>query len=198
MRDAYRKIIFPQIDEFSPDIIFISAGFDAHKRDEMNFGYVGMIEEDYEWLTGNIVKLANKHCSGRVVSVLEGGYKIHGGIVSPFCRSVDRHVNALRVGANSKEKYSGEEMAFESTWERGVVEEKEAKRVAKVEKKRKLLEAMLAAKEAEGGEGGGDGGDGGDGGGGGDGEGEGGSPRKRRRANVDYAALDEEMRAKGQ
>ena len=44
-RDAWRKTVFPQLDEFSPDLIFISAGFDAHKKDEMNFGYVGMIEE---------------------------------------------------------------------------------------------------------------------------------------------------------
>jgi acetoin utilization deacetylase AcuC-like enzyme len=48
----------PYLVEFKPDIIFISAGFDAHKRDNMNFGYVGMIEEDYEWLTEQLVKVS--------------------------------------------------------------------------------------------------------------------------------------------
>ena len=46
-RYAYRKNILPRLMEFNPDLIFVSAGFDAHKRDEMNFGYVVMVEEDY-------------------------------------------------------------------------------------------------------------------------------------------------------
>lgn len=79
-------------------MIFISAGFDAHRRDSLNFGYVGMIEEDYEWVPEQLVKVANACCEGRVVSVLEGGYKIHGGIVSPFARSVTSHVRGLVDG----------------------------------------------------------------------------------------------------
>ena len=53
----------------------------------MNFGYVDMVEEEYEWLTIQLVKVANSCCSGRIVSVLEGGYKIHGGIMNylTFC-----------------------------------------------------------------------------------------------------------------
>jgi acetoin utilization deacetylase AcuC-like enzyme len=43
--------------DFDPDLIFISAGFDAHKKDTMNFGYVGMIEDDYEWVTEQLVKV---------------------------------------------------------------------------------------------------------------------------------------------
>ncbi len=58
LRDAYRKTILPYLVEFNPDIIFISAGFDAHKRDTMNFGYIGMIEEDYEWVTEQLVKVS--------------------------------------------------------------------------------------------------------------------------------------------
>lgn len=58
----------------------------------MNQGYVGMVEDDYEWLTQQIVKVANVCCQGRVISVLEGGYKVHGGVVSPFARSVAAHV----------------------------------------------------------------------------------------------------------
>ena len=57
LRDAYRKTILPYLVEFNPDIIFISAGFDAHKKDTMNFGYVGMLEEDYEWVTEQLVKV---------------------------------------------------------------------------------------------------------------------------------------------
>lgn len=53
----------------------------------------GLVEEDYEWITRLLVRLANTHCSGRVVSVLEGGYKIQGGVVSAFARSVAAHVS---------------------------------------------------------------------------------------------------------
>ena len=52
-------------------ISIISAGFDVHRKETMNFGYVGMIEEDYEWLTKQLVKVAYSCCSGRIVSVLE-------------------------------------------------------------------------------------------------------------------------------
>ena len=52
-------------------------------------------EEDYGWLTNEIVKVANTVCNGRVISVLEGGYRIHGKTVSPFGRSVAAHVMAL-------------------------------------------------------------------------------------------------------
>jgi len=197
-RDAWRKTVFPQVDEFSPDIIFISAGFDAHKKDEMNFGYVGMIEEDYKWLTANIVKLANKHCSGRVVSVQEGGYRLFGGPISPFARSVEAHVEGLREGANSSEKYSAEEMEFESQWERETVEEKERARVAKVEKKRLMMEAMLQQQQREVA---GTAPENVDAHVGGATNGFEESPRKRRRGNggsVDYAQLDAEMRARGE
>jgi acetoin utilization deacetylase AcuC-like enzyme len=71
----------------------------------MNFGYVGMVEDDYEWVTEQLVKVANTCCNGRIVSVLEGGYKIHGGIVSPFARSVASHVRGLVDGGRSRELY---------------------------------------------------------------------------------------------
>lgn len=54
----------------------------------------GLVEEDYEWVTRHLVRIANTHCDGRVVSVLEGGYKIQGGLVSAFARSVASHVRA--------------------------------------------------------------------------------------------------------
>ena len=134
LRDTYRKKILPHLREFDPDIIFISAGFDAHKRDTMNFGYVGMVEDDYEWVTEQLVKIANTCCNGRIVSVLEGGYKIHGGIVSPFARSVASHVRALTDGGRSRELYDPEDCKWESQFERHVVEERERKRQQKQER----------------------------------------------------------------
>jgi len=133
LRDSYRKNILPHLVEFNPDMIFISAGFDAHKRDSMNFGYVGMVEEDYEWVTEQLVKVANKCCNGRIISVLEGGYKIHGGIVSPFARSVASHVRALVEGGNSRELYDKEEADWEGKFEREIVEDRERKRLFRME-----------------------------------------------------------------
>lgn len=76
-------------------MIFISAGFDAHKKDEMNHGYIALIEDDYEWVTAQLVQVANTCCQGRVVSVLEGGYAIKGRYLSPFAKSAAAHVRAL-------------------------------------------------------------------------------------------------------
>jgi len=134
MRDSYRKDIIPYLLEFNPDIIFISAGFDAHKKDSMNFGYVGMVEDDYEWLTEQLVKVANTCCNGRVISVLEGGYKIHGGIVSPFARSVASHVRALVDGGSSRALYDLQEAEWESRFELEMVVERERKRRQRMEK----------------------------------------------------------------
>ena len=131
LRDAYRKNVLPSLLEFDPDMIFISAGFDAHRKDTMNFGYVGMLEEDYEWITEQLVKVANTCCNGRIVSALEGGYKIHGGIVSPFARSVASHVRALVDGGSSRELYDKDEAEWESQYEKHMIEEKEKKRQMK-------------------------------------------------------------------
>ncbi|GAB4814038.1 hypothetical protein N2152v2_001084 [Parachlorella kessleri] len=94
-RRAWRDKILPALVNFRPDIIFVSAGFDAHKKDEINFRYVGVTERDYEWLTDQLVQVANRCCEGRLVSALEGGYRIQGGLVSAFARSVAAHVRAL-------------------------------------------------------------------------------------------------------
>lgn len=94
-RRSWRDKILPELVSFDPDIIFISAGFDAHKKDEMNSGFIGLVEADYDWVTREIIKVANRCCEGRVVSVLEGGYKIGGRFVSAFARSVATHVRAL-------------------------------------------------------------------------------------------------------
>lgn len=100
-RRAWRDKILPELVSFNPDIIFVSAGFDAHKKDEMNSGFIGLVEADYDWVTREIVKVANYCCNGRVVSVLEGGYKIGGRFISAFARSVATHVRALGNSSNA-------------------------------------------------------------------------------------------------
>lgn len=134
IRDSYRKQILPNLLNFDPDIIFISAGFDGHRRDTMNYGYVGMVEEDFEWLTDQLVRVANTCCNGRIVSVLEGGYRIHGGIVSPFARSVASHVRSLVEGGHSRELYDKVEAEWDSKYERRMVEERERKRQLRLER----------------------------------------------------------------
>jgi acetoin utilization deacetylase AcuC-like enzyme len=69
-------------------LIFISAGFDAHREDDL--GQLGMTEADYRWVTEQLLQLANRHCQGRIVSCLEGGYNL-----SALGRSVEAHLRAL-------------------------------------------------------------------------------------------------------
>eukprot|EP00775_Hariotina_reticulata_P004555 gene4555-4807_t len=101
-RRAWRDKVLPALVNFKPDLILVSAGFDAHKKDEINFRYIGVTEADYEWLTDQIVQVANRCCNGRVVSVLEGGYNINGGIVSAFARSVAAHEVVVEVVVGSR------------------------------------------------------------------------------------------------
>lgn len=56
-RDVYRNDILPKLAAFKPDLILVSAGFDAHKKDSINFGYIGLLEEDYEWVTQQLVQV---------------------------------------------------------------------------------------------------------------------------------------------
>lgn len=73
-REAWENIVFPRVDAFAPELIIISAGFDAHKDDPL----AGMMLEvdDFTWITRRICALADLHCQGRVVSALEGGYDL--------------------------------------------------------------------------------------------------------------------------
>ena len=77
--------VLPRLAEFSPDLILISAGFDAHQKDTINWGYLSLTEDDYEWVTRQLVKVANATCGGRIVSVLEGGYRIQVGARTCVC-----------------------------------------------------------------------------------------------------------------
>lgn len=145
-RDAYRRHIFPRVDRFNPDLILISAGFDAHKTDSMNWGFLGLIEDDYAWLTRNVVALANKCCEGRVVSLLEGGYNIQGGPISAFARSVTAHVDAL--SQNTGAKWNEDDAIWESEHENKMSRERERRRLLKQAKERQEEAAAAAAAAA--------------------------------------------------
>lgn len=73
-RAAWSEKIFPELDKFAPELIFISAGFDAHKNDPL--AQINLEDDDFGWITREIVKAADRHCGGRIVSVLEGGYDL--------------------------------------------------------------------------------------------------------------------------
>ena len=90
-REAMEVAILPRIDAFAPDLVIISAGFDAHRRDPL--GNLNLVEADYVWATRKLMELAQKHCGGRIVSVLEGGYDLEG-----LARSVAAHVTTLMEG----------------------------------------------------------------------------------------------------
>ncbi len=79
---------FADIDAFAPELILVSAGFDAHAEDPL--AQIKLHESDYTWITEELVKLADKHCGGRIVSMLEGGYNL-----SALGRSVVAHIKAL-------------------------------------------------------------------------------------------------------
>ncbi len=89
-RTSYTRAIFPQLKAFAPDLIMISAGFDAHKDDPL--AALNLTEEDYGWITEELVKIADKHCNGKIVSTLEGGYNLEA-----LKSSVCAHINALNT-----------------------------------------------------------------------------------------------------
>ncbi|HET7401133.1 MAG TPA: histone deacetylase family protein [Usitatibacter sp.] len=88
LQEAFEYIWQPRLDEFEPEMVFISAGFDAHRADEM--ANLRWIENDYRWITRRIVDTAERHARGRVVSCLEGGYHLFH-----LARSVAAHVREL-------------------------------------------------------------------------------------------------------
>jgi acetoin utilization deacetylase AcuC-like enzyme len=88
MRKAVSTCWIPALERFKPQMIFVSAGFDAHRDDGL--ANLTWTENDYAWLTHRIVAQANLHAQGRVVSVLEGGYDL-----AALARSVEQHVREL-------------------------------------------------------------------------------------------------------
>ncbi len=88
VREMFADLLLPRLDAFKPEMIFISAGFDAHREDEL--GQLGLVEDDYAWITQQIVEIANRHAQGRIVSCLEGGYALQA-----LARSVEVHIRVL-------------------------------------------------------------------------------------------------------
>jgi acetoin utilization deacetylase AcuC-like enzyme len=87
-KEAFDKHWLPALESFKPQMIFISAGFDAHKEDLL--GGMALVEADYTWMTRGLMQVAARHSQGRVVSMLEGGYNL-----SARGRSAVAHVRAL-------------------------------------------------------------------------------------------------------
>ena len=94
-RAAFSHQVFPQLLDFAPDLIMISAGFDGHVRDRLASGEWDISEDDYYWVTEQLVAIANICSKGRIVSVLEGGYNTKAGWLSPLAQCVASHVRAL-------------------------------------------------------------------------------------------------------
>lgn len=88
IRELIEQHWLPRLEQFQPEMIFISAGFDAHREDDL--GQLGLVEADYAWITQRIMDVANRHARGRIVSCLEGGYNLDA-----LGRSVEAHVRAL-------------------------------------------------------------------------------------------------------
>jgi hypothetical protein len=190
-KNYFRSEIFTRLMKFKPDMIFISAGFDAHKKDTINGGYISLVEEDFDWVTSNLVKVANTCCNGRIVSALEGGYQLGGEYCSAFAKSVKTHVVALERGAKSTHIYSEEEASREMQIEKDIIDELEKRRLLKLEAAQKRQEALYAAalEQREAAER--------ERAAGGDAESTlEGSAKKRRRAAVDYVALEQELMKK--
>ena len=90
-RAALETVILPRLRDFQPELLVISAGFDAHMRDPL--ANLNLLEADFDWVTRKLREVAEKPAHGRVVSVLEGGYDLQG-----LANSVSAHVAALMQG----------------------------------------------------------------------------------------------------
>ena len=88
VRELIEANWMPRLEAFRPQMIFISAGFDAHREDDL--GQLGLVEADYEWMTLRIKGVAERHAQGRIVSCLEGGYNL-----GALARSVAAHLRVL-------------------------------------------------------------------------------------------------------
>ena len=88
IRELVEAMWVPRLEAHRPEMIFISAGFDAHREDDM--GQLGLVEQDYAWITQRIKDIAERFSKGRIVSCLEGGYSL-----SALGRSVEAHLRVL-------------------------------------------------------------------------------------------------------
>lgn len=90
-RDAFATRILPALENFRPDLVIVSAGFDAHYRDPL--GGLEFVEDDFDWATGKLLDVAARHSGDRLVSLLEGGYDLQG-----LALSTAAHVARLMKG----------------------------------------------------------------------------------------------------
>jgi len=88
VRELVETHWLPRLEAYRPELIFISAGFDAHREDDM--GQMGLVESDYAWMTARVKDVADRHAQGRIVSCLEGGY-----CLGALGRSVEAHLRVL-------------------------------------------------------------------------------------------------------
>jgi acetoin utilization deacetylase AcuC-like enzyme len=87
-REAFENVCLPALERFAPQMLLISAGFDAHREDDM--AMLRLADADYAWVTRQLRELAERHAQGRVVSLLEGGYAL-----SALGRSAAEHIREL-------------------------------------------------------------------------------------------------------
>jgi acetoin utilization deacetylase AcuC-like enzyme len=88
VRELIEACWMPRLEEFKPQMIFVSAGFDAHRDDDL--GQLRLNEHDFGWITSRVVDVARRHAKGRIVSMLEGGYNLDA-----LARSVEEHLRVL-------------------------------------------------------------------------------------------------------
>ena len=88
VRELIEANWMPRLEAFRPQMLFVSAGFDAHREDDL--GQLGLVEADYEWITRKVKDVADRHAQGRIVSCLEGGYNL-----GALARSVAAHLRVL-------------------------------------------------------------------------------------------------------
>ncbi len=87
-REKYRQIVLPAVRKFNPELILVSAGFDAHRDDPL--ASLELLEDDYRWITEELIAIADSCCQGRLISALEGGYNLQA-----LANSVAAHVGSL-------------------------------------------------------------------------------------------------------
>ena len=90
-REAFKDRVLPAIRNFSPELIIISAGFDAHHRDPL--AQINLVADDFDWATGKLMDMAGDFASNRLVSILEGGYDLQG-----LAESAGAHIYRLMKG----------------------------------------------------------------------------------------------------
>ncbi|WP_029005034.1 histone deacetylase family protein [Azorhizobium doebereinerae] len=90
-KEAFESRILPRLETYRPELVIISAGFDAHKNDPL--ASLRLVDTDFGWVTKRLMEVADKYAEGRVVSVLEGGYDLEG-----LATSAAAHVTALMHG----------------------------------------------------------------------------------------------------